>query len=77
MYDFIQVHLKRAAIALAETQDYDRAAEQLQIPVSELRQQIADLERTLCLHLFTPGSVPPEVTSDGRFLIEAFRKALA
>lgn len=77
MYDFIEAKLKRAAVSLAETPDYDRAAATLQIPVSELRQQISELENILCLYLFHPGSDPPAITSDGNFLAEAFRKALS
>jgi DNA-binding transcriptional LysR family regulator len=75
--EVIERRLKQAAIALAEAQDYGRAAARLEITVSDLQHLVDELESKLCLHVFTPGAQPPSLTKDGDFLIRAFREALA
>lgn len=77
MSELIPIKLKRAAIALSNSQDYARAAETLGISPSDLRRQIEDLESLLCLRIFDPERSSPELTNEGRFLIVEFRKALA
>ncbi len=77
MSEAIETSLKRAAIALAEELDYVRAAEKLNITNSELRKQVSALETLLCLHIFKPKQKRVELTADGQFLVEAFRKAIA
>jgi hypothetical protein len=75
--EIIEMRLKQAAIALAETRDYGRAATNLGLTISDLKHLIEELEERLCLYVFKPGSQPLILTKDGRFLIQAFRKALA
>lgn len=77
MSESISIDLKRAAIALAEQLDYARAAEQLNITSAELRKQVSALETLLCLLIFKPRQKKVEPTEDGRFLIKAFREAVA
>jgi DNA-binding transcriptional LysR family regulator len=74
--EVIDTSLKRAAIVLAETLNYDRAAESLNIPVADLRNQIADLEARLCLYIFEPETGDPKLTGEGRILVGVFRKSL-
>lgn len=77
MSESIAICLKRAAITLAEELDYARAAEKLGITTSELRTQMSTLETLLCLHIFKPGQKRVELTDDGKFLVKAFREAIA
>lgn len=77
MPESIDIHLKRAAITLADALDYARAAEKLSIDSAELRKQIYELEATLCLHIFRPRQKRVELTEDGTFLIRVFREAVA
>ncbi len=77
MPETIPIGLKRAAIALAEQLDYARAAEQLHLSSAELRKQISALEDLLCLRTVKPRQKKVEPTEDGRFLIRAFREAVA
>lgn len=77
MPEFIEIRLKRAAIALADKLDYARAAEDLNLTVEELQKQIAALEALLCLQLFKRVEGSVEVTRDGMFLIRAFREVRA
>ncbi len=76
MSDFIELKQKRAAVALAETQSYDRAAQQLGLSVIELKVQIEILESQLCLIIFEMEGGSPSPTQDGRYLIGLFREAL-
>jgi DNA-binding transcriptional LysR family regulator len=75
--EVIDVKVKRMAIVLSESLDYSLAAKTLGISTAELRQQITKLEDRLCLHVFEPESLSPELTYEGRFLIAEFRKAVA
>ena len=77
MAEFIDIRLKRAALALATTLDYARAAESLKVSDSELRGQVKALEDHLCVHLFEPDSDPPVLTDEGHFLIQGMRQLLA
>jgi len=72
---FIDFKLKRAFIAVVETQDYENAAKLLGITANVLRDEIEALENELCLVLFArdAGAVIP--TREGQILIRAFRKA--
>ena len=76
MADFIDFEQKEAAVALADTLNYDEAAKRLGITASELKRQIAALELKLSLHIFDAMSERPALTADGRILIEAIRAAL-
>lgn len=67
-----RLHL--AALALAEELEFDRAAQQLQISVSELKEQIAQLECLLSLTLFERDSNHVAPTASGRLYIEQIRK---
>ncbi len=75
--EVIDKTLEHAAIALAETLDYARAAEILKLAENDLRAQIARLENQLCISIFKPESGKPELTAEGSYLIGAFRKARA
>lgn len=77
MSESIPIGFKRAAIALAEQLDHERAAEKLNITSRELRRQVFALETQLCLHIFRPRQRRVELTDDGQFLIKAFREAIA
>ena len=59
MSDVIEVKLKQAAIELADAQDYGQAATRVGITISDLKHLVDELERKLCLHVFTLGSQPP------------------
>jgi DNA-binding transcriptional LysR family regulator len=74
--DLIRSRQQQAAVTLAETLNYVRAARRLGISVLELRSQIKALEGKLCLHIFEPQVDQPALTEDGRYLVQAFRKAL-
>jgi DNA-binding transcriptional LysR family regulator len=73
----IDVNLKRAAVALADELDYARAAEKLNIDSTDLKKQVFELEKTLCLHIFRRRQKRVELTKDGTFLIRVFREAVA
>jgi DNA-binding transcriptional LysR family regulator len=75
--DFIELKQKHAAVTLAETQSYDRAAQRLGLSVSELETQIESLESKLCLFIFQRNNDGALLTEDGRYLIELFREALS
>lgn len=77
MTEFIEITLKQAAVALAESQNFDRAAVTLGITSAEVKNRIRELEERLCLNLFMPEAETPTLTDEGRFLVQAFRKALA
>ena len=77
MPESIAIGLKRAAIILAEDLDYSRAAEKLGITSVELRKQISALEAQLYFHIFKPKQKKVELTEEGQFLIEVFRKSVA
>ncbi len=77
MTEHIDIQLKRAAVRLAEVLDYPRAAESLNLTILALTTRIEELERKLCIHIFEPGQERPQLTDDGRFLIKAFRQAVA
>lgn len=77
MSEVIDSRLKQAAIVLSEVLDYERAANSLNISVGDLRTRIEELERRLCIHIFEPGRIELELTTEGRILISAFRKWLA
>jgi DNA-binding transcriptional LysR family regulator len=74
--DVIDMKLKEAAVALADTGSYDRAAAKLGITTKELMQRIWTLEITLCLIIFLPEAGSVELTDDGRFFMQAFRETL-
>ena len=67
-----RLHL--AALVLADELDFDRAAKRLQISVSELRNRIAQLERTLSLALFVSSSTSITMTDCGRRYLGLLRK---
>jgi DNA-binding transcriptional LysR family regulator len=73
----VDIPLKRAAIMLADELNFSRAAEKLNIPITELRDHIAALETKLSLRLFEPIQDFVKLTDEGRALIGAFRKAVA
>jgi DNA-binding transcriptional LysR family regulator len=73
----IAISLKRAAIILADELDYAQAAEKLNITRRELREQVSTLEMHLCLRISKSRQRRVELTGDGRFLIKAFREAIA
>jgi DNA-binding transcriptional LysR family regulator len=73
----IAIGLKRVAIILAEDLDYSRAAEKLGLTSVELRKQISALEAQLYFHIFKPRQKTVELTEEGQFLIEVFRKSVA
>lgn len=75
MADFIDIKLKRTAVALADSQDFTSAAVALNTSPAEVKRQIQELEDRLCLNLFVPATDPPILTDEGRFLIHAFREA--
>jgi len=75
--EVVDSRLKRAAIAVSETLDYERAAELLHISVADLRARILELESRLCIHIFEPGRSELELTMEGRVLVTAFREWLA
>ena len=76
MSDIIGIGLKEAAVALADTLEYELAANKLGITASELRSRIERLEEKLCLHIFTPKLERLALTEEGRVLIRIFRSAL-
>ena len=65
----------RAAVVLAEEMEFDRAAERLQIPIWELQQRIAQLQRQLSLILFASNGNKVELTGPGEVYIEQIRKS--
>ncbi len=77
MSESIDIKLKRAAIILADELNFPRAAEELNISSSDLREQISALERQLYFHIFKPGQNSVELTEEGRFLVNAFRGSVA
>ena len=78
MSESIAIGLKRVAIIiLAEDLDYSRAAEKLGFTSVELRKQISALEAQLYFHIFKPRQKKVELTEEGQFLIEVFRKSVA
>lgn len=77
MSESVTTTLKRAAICLADELDYERAAESLKITSAELERQISTLEKRLCCHIFKPSRKKLELTNEGKFLIQAFRRAMA
>ena len=77
MSDFIELRQKQAAVILAESQSYERAARRLGISVSELGTEIESLESKLCLFIFQRNKDLALVTEDGGYLIGLFREALS
>lgn len=77
MSEGIATDLKRAAVALADELDYIKAAHRFGMSENHFRGLISELEQKLCLHLFEPTEKSPTLTSEGAFLIGAFREALA
>jgi DNA-binding transcriptional LysR family regulator len=77
MHEFIEINLIRIAIMLADKLSYRRAAKGLNMTATELREQIAALETQLCIHIFRPSQKGVELTEEGKFLIQAFREAVA
>jgi DNA-binding transcriptional LysR family regulator len=73
----IAIGLKRVAIILAEDLDYSLAAKKLGLTSVELRKQISALEAQLYFHIFKPRQEKVELTEEGQFLIEVFRKSVA
>lgn len=51
MDDTIHFRLKGALLSLAEEKEYTRAAQQLGITPAQLREDISELERRLCIKL--------------------------
>ena len=76
MSESIAIGPKRAAIVLAEELEYSTAANKLGTTSDELRDQIGALEAQLCLHIFKPRQKRVQLTEEGRFLIEVFRKSV-
>jgi DNA-binding transcriptional LysR family regulator len=74
--EFLELGQKQAALVLAETLDYDVAAERLKIAPSDLRAKIAGLEEKLCLCIFKEDAGGLSLTDDGRRLIRVFQDAL-
>jgi hypothetical protein len=64
-----------AAVVLSEELHFDRAAQRLEIPVSELKDQIAQLENKLSMLLFEQGSDSLQMTASGQLYIEQIRKS--
>ena len=77
MPDFIDYKDKQAAVALADTLNYEQAADRLGITVFELKSQIEEMESKLCLLIFRVEQGRPSLTEDGRYLIQAFRTVLS
>ena len=75
MVDFIEIKQKQAVVALADTLNYDEAAQRLGITTLELKCQIESLESKLYLRIFALSETPA-LTEDGRILLEVIRKAL-
>jgi DNA-binding transcriptional LysR family regulator len=73
----IEHHLHLAAVVLAEELNLERAAQRLQIPLTELSSRITTLECKLSLKLFERHSndVTVTVTEDGAHYIELLRKS--
>lgn len=71
----IDNRLHWAALVLAEELDFERAAQRLELSVSELRNQIDELENILSLRLFVPASDPVLMTDSGQHYIELLRKS--
>ena len=67
--------LHRAAVALAEELDVERAAQRLQISVPELKERIDQLECKLSLVLFEWDSHHVALTAAGYLYIEQLRKS--
>ena len=76
MPESIEVKLKWAAIMLADKLSYSNAAEELNMTPAELKRQISALETQLCFHIFRPRRKRVELTDEGKFLVEAFRRAV-
>lgn len=76
MPNVIELRLKRAAVILAETLDYELAAMKLGVTASALKSDIETLEEILCLRVFRPELEMPTLTDDGRFLVQVLREAL-
>ena len=77
MSDFIDFGLKEAAVALAETLNYERGAERIGVDASELEARIKALECKLCLTIFIGEQGTLSLTDEGRYLIQVFRTALS
>lgn len=77
MSESVAIGLKRAAVLLAEELDYARAAKRMDMSTAELRRQICVLEAQLYLRIFRPVREKVELTEEGQFLINAFRKSVA
>jgi len=75
--DFIDFEQKEAAVALANTLNYERAAEHMQIDASELEARIKALETKLCLTIFIGDQSTLSLTDEGRYLIQVFTEALS
>ena len=75
--EFIEIALKQAAVAVADCDSYEDAAVRLGLAASEVKHRIGELEAKLCLSVFSPGSDPPVLTDEGKFLVQGFREALA
>lgn len=77
MSESIDIKLKRAAIMLADELSYPLAAKTMNISSDEFRRQMTVLETQLCLHIFKPRQKKVELTEEGQFLINVFRKSIA
>jgi len=74
MPDAIHFRLKVSLLALAEELDYTRAAERLETPPAKLREDIADLERRLCIKLVErEDQQQVYLTEEGSFLAKLFQ----
>jgi DNA-binding transcriptional LysR family regulator len=74
--DFIEFKLQAAAVALADTLNYELAAKRLGITTFELKCQIDAFESKLRLRIFDAAAETVGLTEDGRILIQAIREAL-
>jgi DNA-binding transcriptional LysR family regulator len=74
--DFIEFKLQKAAVALADTLNYDLAAKRLGITAFALKCQIDAFESKLCVQIFDAAAEKLRLTEDGRILIQSIREAL-
>jgi DNA-binding transcriptional LysR family regulator len=74
MPDAIHFRLKVSLLALAEELDYTRAAKRLETSPAQLREDVAELERRLCIKL-VQGEDQQQVylTEEGLFLAKLFQ----
>ena len=71
----MQLHQLGYVLAVAEEQNFTRAAARLHLAQPSLTRQIGLLERELGVQLFFrgPGAGPVELTGDGRALLRRYR----